>query len=195
MNKQKIKNALKQALKNTKAVPPGQKKPKRTPIIILIIMCLLIFGLQYSTTKFSSSTQQKPVNIITPDLVSVTPLPDTKLQGRIISPADGTITGNEVSIVCETKNIPPGTYIWLAVDKPEIGLCWPKGFSKIEPNTKLKITILEEGPKEEYRLSLYALNENYNTKWQDWVDHEIFGGLHLPPDAKRLASIMLILRP
>ena len=194
MNKDKIKDALRQALKKDNS-SENQKRPKRTPIIVLIVMCLLIFGLQYSTTKFSSSTQQNSANIITPPNIEIPSEQGTSPQGKIISPVEGTVTGNEVSVICETKNIAPGTYLWLAVDKPEIGLCWPKGFSNIEPNTKLKINILEEGPKEEYRLSLYALNENYNTQWQDWIDHKIFGGLHIPPDSKRLTSVTLVLGP
>lgn len=94
MNKQTIKDALRHALKNTKAVPSGQKKPKRTPILILIIMCLLIFALQYTTTIFSSAPQQEPTNIIKLDPVTVEPLADTEPQGTIILPVEGTKTGN-----------------------------------------------------------------------------------------------------
>jgi len=194
MNKQKIKDALKQALKNTKQVPPGQKKPKRTPVLTLIIICLLIFALQYTTTIFSSSPQPIPANIIKPNPVPVI-LPDpTKPRGRIISPVESTETGNEVTVICETNNIEPGSYIWLAVDKPELDLCWAKAFS-LPINTRIQTTIHEGGPKGLYRLSLYILNENYNAQWQDWKKHEIFGGLHMPPDAKRLSSVMLVLKP
>ena len=192
MDKQKIKNALRKALKNDQAVPSGQKKPKRTPILVLIVMCLLIFGLQYSTSFFVSS-EPEPVNMITPPEVEMTAEKDTSPQGKIISPLEGTVTGNEISVICETENIEPGSYIWLAVDKPELGLCWAKAFS-LPINTRVQTTIHEGGPEEPYRLSLYILNENYNTQWQDWKNHDIFGGLHMPPDAKRLASVELIFK-
>jgi hypothetical protein len=83
--------------------------------------------------------------------------------------------------------------VWLAVDKPKIGLCWPKGY-KIPINTKIQTTIYEGGPKEPYRLSLYAFNETWSNNWQHWIDHQIFGGLPMPPDSKRLASVVLILK-
>ncbi len=192
MNKDKIKDALRQALKNTKPVPPMQKKPKRTPILVLIVMCLLIFGLQYSTNFFASS-ELEPVNMTTPPKIEITVEQTTSPRGKIISPVEGTVTGNEINVVCETKNIEPGSYIWLAVDKPKLGLCWAKAFS-LPINTRVRTTIHEGGPKEPYRLSLYILNENYNTQWQDWKNHDIFGGLHMPPDSKRLASVELILK-
>ena len=191
MNKDKIKDDLRQALKKDYS-SGNQKRPKRTPIIVLIAMCLLIFGLQYSTNFFASS-QPKPVNMTTPPQVEIQTKQTTKPQGKIISPVEGTVTGNEISVICETKNIEPGSYIWLAVDKPELGLCWAKAFS-LPINTRVQTTIHEGGPKEPYRISLYILNESYNTQWQDWKDHEIFGGLHMPPDSKRLASVELILK-
>jgi len=101
----KLKDALKQALKNTKTVTPGQKKPKRTPVLVLIIMCLLIFGLQYTTTFFSSAPQQKPANIITPDSVIIETLADTKPQGEIISSTEGTETGNVEIQTVDSENM------------------------------------------------------------------------------------------
>lgn len=194
MNKNKIKDALRQALKNDQAAPPGQKRPKRTPIIVLIVMCLLIFGLQYSTTFFSSgSGTDSPVETTPPPSADTVVVSDTTPRGKIIFPAAGTITGHDVTVICETINLEPGTCVWLAVDKPDIGLCWPKG-SSIPANTKIQTTIYEGGPKEPYRLSLYAFNETWSKQWQNWVDREIFGGMPMPPDSKRLASVELILQ-
>ncbi|MCK5100754.1 MAG: hypothetical protein KAR45_21765 [Desulfobacteraceae bacterium] len=192
MNKDKIKDALRQALKKDHS-SINQKRPKRTPILVVIVMCLLILGLQYSTTFFSSgSGTHSSGETSLPSSAGTIVVSDTTPQGKILLPAAGTITGHEVSVICETKNLEPGTCVWLAVDKPDIGLCRPKG-SSIPANTKIQTTIYEGGPKEQYRLSLYALNENYNTQWQDWIDRKIFGGLPMPPDSKRLASVTLIL--
>ena len=54
-------------------------------------------------------------------------------------------------------------------------------------------TILEEGPKGPFILSMYVLNKNFHNQWKVWQDRKIFGGLHLPPDSKRLDSVNLIL--
>lgn len=43
--------------------------------------------------------------------------------GKIKLPKKGQITGIEVKVVGETRNIKGVQYIWLAVDKPEIDLC------------------------------------------------------------------------
>jgi len=112
--------------------------------------------------------------------------------GKIISPVSGTITNTEVSVTAETANIDPGQYIWLAVDKPDIGLCWPKK-QKIKPNCSFKMTLHEEGPKEPYTLSLYAVNKTINDQWETWLEPEKHGGLPMPPDKRRLASVVLVL--
>ncbi len=53
--------------------------------------------------------------------------------GELASPHAGETTGTEVSVIGETRNIEPGQHIWLAVDKPQKGLCWPK--IRTEANT------------------------------------------------------------
>ena len=191
MNKDKIKDALRYALKKDHA-QANKKEAKRTPVIILVVMATLILGLQYTTTFFSSGSgtdSQKDISVPSEENIS-----SLSVDSDVVSDAtvQGTITGNEVSVIIETKNLEPGTCVWLAVDKPELGLCWPKAH-RIEPNTKVQIKILKEGPKEPYRLSLYALNEYFDKQWQDWVDHKMFGGLHMPPDSKRLASVEIVL--
>jgi len=112
--------------------------------------------------------------------------------GKIEMRIAGSKTGKEVKVVGETRNITEGQFVWLAVDKPGIGLCWPKKL--IAANAKFSTTILEEGPKEEFTLSLYMLDENFHKQWKEWQDHKIFGGLHLPPETKRLKSVRLILK-
>ena len=119
--------------------------------------------------------------------------PSTGPMGKISSPVAGSSTGHEVKITAETENLEHGQYVWLVVDKPDIGLCWPK-VSKIMQNTKFMTTIYEGGPKEPYTLSLYAVTKTVNDQWQEWVDREMFGGLPMPPDKRRLDSVRLILK-
>lgn len=112
--------------------------------------------------------------------------------GEISSPTAGTITGAAVKVVGATKNIEPGQYVWLAVDKPDLGLCWPK-VPGIAPNTGFSTVIDESGPREPYSLSLYAVTKTINDQWQNWLAEGKFGGLPMPPDNRLLDSVELIL--
>jgi hypothetical protein len=176
MNKDQAKDLLNEALndREPKRKNPYNKKSRVSAILIILIACLVLIGVQYGTTLLSSS-----------DEVSTAP------YGKIITPAAGSTTGNQVSVTAETKNLEPGQYVWLVVDKPGIGLCWPK--VQVKLNTKFMITIHEEGKKEPYTLSLYAIHKTISDQWQDWLDSEMFGGLPMLPDNRRLDSIRLIL--
>ncbi len=149
----------------------SSKRPK--PIIAvltgLIIACLIYFGVN----SFFSGPQTGP-------------------QGKILSPLPGTTTSEYVSVTIETQNIGVGQYVWLTVDKPRIGLCWPKK-SSLESNILYRLTIHEGGPNEAYTLSLYLVNKTINDQWQEWVDRDLFGGLPMLPKRKQLDSVVLIL--
>lgn len=48
-------------------------------------------------------------------------------RGVITAPAEGSSTSRIVELEGFTKNIPPEhQYIWIAIDVPDLGLCWPK---------------------------------------------------------------------
>jgi hypothetical protein len=177
-----LKSKIIQALKENADPPPPEapklkkknpynKKPRLSPIMIILLACLILV---VAVTLFSSD----------PDTI-------TGPYGKIINPITGTTTGIEVNVTVETRNIKSGEYVWLVVDKPEINLCWPK--NKINPNTAFKTAIYEEGKKERYTLSLYMVHKTINDQWQEWLDKEMFGGLPMLPDNKRLDSVQLIL--
>ena len=151
---------------------PYNKKPKASPIIVILVVCLSLIGAIY-------------VNKL------MFPKPGTGAWGKITSPRAGTKTSKEVNVTAETKNLESGQYVWLAVDKPEIGLCWPK--MQVKTNTHVKTKIFEEGSKGVYALSLYVLPKTINNKWEDWLDKELFGGVPMLPDKRRLDSVMLVL--
>ncbi|NOX32537.1 MAG: hypothetical protein GXP56_02200, partial [Deltaproteobacteria bacterium] len=167
MPEKDLKSEIIQALReNADSHPETIKKSQVLKIISLtsfISLCIVAF-LYFSTSIFSSD-------------------PITGPYGKIISPAAGSLTGQTVKVIGETQNLEPGQYVWLAVDKPDLGLCWPKA-PRIQPNTKFKTTIYEGGPKEPYTLSLYAVNKTINDQWQDWIGNGIFGGLPMPPDKR-----------
>ena len=110
---------------------------------------------------------------------------------KITTPSPGSITGTHVKVIGDTRNIESGQYIWLAVDKPHLGLCWPKS-PQLPPNTGFSTVIYEHGPEEPYTLSIYAVNKTVNDHWQDWLNRERDGGLPMPPDNRRLFSVRLV---
>ncbi|WP_084681226.1 hypothetical protein [Desulfospira joergensenii] len=110
---------------------------------------------------------------------------------KITTPSPGSITGEHVKVIGETRNIESGQYIWLAVDKPRLGLCWPKA-PRLPSNTGFSTEIYEGGPEEPFTLSVYAVNKTVSDHWQDWLNKERDGGLPMPPDNRRLVSVRLI---
>ncbi len=64
--------------------------------------------------------------------------------GAIITPTNKTGTGSVVDVTGETENIKNDRYVWLVVEKPEYGLCWPKSY-RIKPNIEFKTIVYKEG--------------------------------------------------
>ena len=151
----------------------NQKKSLRSVIIssVAVTSCL-VFLILFLNGLFSETTPTGP-------------------WAKISLPSPGTTTGTNVKITAETRNIEPGQYIWLAVDKPKLGLCWPKPL-KLHPNTAFATSIHEGGPNEPYRVSIYAVNKTLNDQWEDWVNRNLLSGLPMPPKTRRLASVVLI---
>lgn len=144
---------------------------KRSPLLILIIVALIFGGLHYSTTLFS-------------------PDPEKDVWGKIITPREGSKTDNQLKVVGETQDIKKGNYIWLALEKPDTGLCLP--IKRVLRNTRFITTILLENQKGSFKLSLYFLNETTHNKWQASIDNKL-GGVPPPPAKKRLDQVTLIL--
>ena len=166
-----LKKQFKQAIIENTETNSFQLEKQSLPISIFIIPGIF-FTLILAATYF------------------LNPYSNTGPIGKIKTPKVGSVTQKEFKVVGETRNIESGQYIWLAVDKPGIGLCWPK--VQIAANTKFSTSILEEGPKGSFTLSIYILNKNFHEQWKGWQDRKIFGGLHMPPKSKRLNSVKLV---
>ncbi len=101
-------------------------------------------------------------------------------KGEITLPKDQTVTATKVSVSGVTRNIIPGHYIWLVVDKDKYHQCWPK-IPVSTPNKQFSEDIWEGGPPEEpYTLSLYAVDKQMNDRWLAWLDRKEYNGLPLP---------------
>lgn len=119
------------------------------------------------------------------------PATPTGPWGEILVPTSRSVTGHHVIVSAKIANLELGQYVWLTVDKPDLGLCWPKA-PKIEPNTLFSTTIYEGDPKEAYTLLLYAIPKTLHDQWTVWANQNRLGGLPMPPDNRRLDSIQLI---
>lgn len=92
----------------------------KKPFIIGIVFVLILFSINILTDK------PQPIQTALP-------------EGELTSPNAGSRTGQHVTVIGETATIGVGQYIWFSVDKPKIGLCWPK--QHVKSNTKFSTTI------------------------------------------------------
>ena len=172
-----LKNKIIQAIKENKdpKQPPSTPRKKSLYSVMIVsaitTLCLVLF-------------------ISSINNLSSEPHP-TGPWAKITFPLPGTATGTNVKITAETRNIEPGQHIWIAVDKPDLELCWPK-LPRLLPNTGFSTSIFERGPNEPYRVSIYAVNKIINDQWLDWLDRKQLGGLPMPPKNRRLASVVLV---
>ncbi|EMS79171.1 hypothetical protein [Desulfotignum phosphitoxidans] len=172
-----LKDKIIQAIKENQTPEQSTSKHhKKTLYSIMIVSALttlcLVLSILFINNLFSKAPPPGP-------------------WARITFPLPGTTTGTKVKITAETRNIEPGQHIWLAVDKPDLELCWPKS-PRLMPNTGFSTTIYERGPNEPYRVSVYAVTKTLNDQWEDWVNKKQLGGLPMPPKQRRLASVVLV---
>ena len=155
-----------------------QSKNRSTPflnqfIITTSVLLFMVIGIYFGYRFFSEGKA------------------DATPTGRITLPLPGSTTDKQVRVSGYTKNLPSGSdYVWLVVDKPGIGLCWPKK-PQIGPNCSFATVIDENGPKESYLLSLYAVNKSMNDAFSQWFDEARFGGLPMLPESRRLDTVRL----
>ena len=116
-------------------------------------------------------------------------------RGEITAPTEGSLTDRVVELQGFTKNIPPEhQYIWIAVDVPDIGHCWPKR-QIYSINDRFKAKFLELGPNENFTVSLYAVPRNVHLDILAWIKDcwltKAETGFRMILDSLRLDSITL----
>jgi len=117
------------------------------------------------------------------------------LRGEITAPAEGSSAARVVEIEGFTKNIPPEhQYIWVAVDVPGLGLCWPTR-QIYSVNAAFKTKILELGPNADFTVSLYAVPRFIHKDILEWIEDCRFTqtetGFKMISDHSKLDSITL----
>jgi hypothetical protein len=117
--------------------------------------------------------------------------PTLRVTGKIISPLKDDVTGKEIKVVGETKNVTADQYIWLAFDNLEFGKSWPK--THIPRNIEFSTIVLEEELKEDQRLSMYLLNEKLHKQWKEWQSKENPLGVRMLSGKRHLDFVSLIL--
>lgn len=91
-------------------------------------------------------------------------------KGKITSPAEGATASHVVEIEGYTKNLPLNRrFVWLTVDVPGIGLCWPKR-PIYQCNSEFRTKIMEEGPNQTFIVSLYAVDQTYHADIMEWFE-------------------------
>ncbi|MCP3872800.1 MAG: hypothetical protein GY699_06560 [Desulfobacteraceae bacterium] len=117
--------------------------------------------------------------------------PTLRVTGRILSPLKNDVTGKEIKVVGETKNVTADQYIWLAFDNLEFAKSWPK--AHIPGNIKFSTIVLAEELKGDQRLSLYLLNEKLHKQWKEWQSKEKPLGVRMLSGKRHLHFIRLFL--
>ncbi len=109
--------------------------------------------------------------------------------GKITSLSSKNNPEINVKVIGETKNIESGQYLWLTIDNPDSDLCWPK-VPRISPNMKFQTIIDQENERKPFAISLYAVNRATNEQWQAWLSEGRIDGLPIPPENKRLHTVL-----
>lgn len=119
-------------------------------------------------------------------------------KGAITSPAEGFQTSHVVAIEGYTKNLPPDRkYIWVTVDVPDLGLCWPKRPIN-RCNCPFKTKFFERGPNQKFTVSLYAVDRNHHDEILKWFEDcritKCAAGFPMLPADYRLDTMKLKLK-
>lgn len=153
-NLDKLKDAF---LGNT--VKSTEKRSKRTPFLIFIIVLLLFVGMQQSTSIFSPDPVKDSWGKI------ILPLPETKITG-------------EFRVIGETQNIKKGHYIWLAFESKSIKECWPQ--KRVLRNSRFRSALRPLIGQKELALSVYVVNQAIHDQWRKWLNQNPQKGITLP---------------
>ncbi|MCB2147610.1 MAG: hypothetical protein KQI81_14130 [Deltaproteobacteria bacterium] len=186
--------------------PPDRKKGIRHKIafytaIAAVSMAVFFYGALrlavhiHSPDGRSTETAVKaaPVETLPVFMPAVLKDPQILHSGKITDPLPHAITDRTVTISGYTANLPVDTpFVWLIVDVPSIGRCWPKR-PMIQPNGTFQATIFEGGPNLGYTVSLYAVGYGLNKIIEQWLAAGTFGGLPMVPQQYRLDSVRLSL--
>jgi len=117
-----------------------------------------------------------------------------RFYGEILKPKPGAAVPRTFTVEGITKNIPPEhPHVILAVDVENLRLCWPKHIG-IQPNTRFRAKIHENGPAGKFTLALYAVDERHYQMVKDWWDAKRVGGMSLLPMRFKVGSIDLLVR-
>ena len=100
------------------------------------------------------------------------------------------------SVEGDTINFPAERrYLWIVVDVPELGLCWPKRPVHY-PNQAFGMKFYENNRDNNGKVSIYALSRAYDQKIREWMNFVLNSGaadgLSMLPEEYRVDSIKLL---
>lgn len=189
MDKDGLKSDIAALLRTVKQDTARQPKPKpgRARFLAAATLALALCALALFLFNRPDPPRARPATLHTFTLQRAA-YPPEQPSGRIFNVLPGRGSGRQIAIQGETLNLPlERPYVLLAVDVPELQLCWPKG-PWIEPNTAFQTTIFEGGNRPEVTISLYAVGPTIRQMVDTWRQQGRFGGLPAIPDQYRLDS-------
>lgn len=174
MNEKKMDNKIQKVNWHYRVSSYGVFTFGRIFLMILFLGCLAV-GLYLG--MYSSSKKTPPI-----------PSPD----GMISSPFTESSTGNIVQIKGYTRNIiSKNSFVWLVIEKPDEGLCWPQN-KALPENCEFSVSINAKGHMNAYNLSLYSVDKVQNNVFLDWITkRDSSKGVSLQPHDIRLYSVRL----
>jgi hypothetical protein len=121
-----------------------------------------------------------------------------KPRGQILKPIEGATVSPVFQIEGYTKFLPvERKYIWITVDVPSIGLCWPHR-QIYKANDRFTAKIHEKGPNAEFIVSVYAVNRDYHNEIREWFEFAMKTGsdegFPIMPENLKLDSVTLKLK-
>ena len=91
-------------------------------------------------------------------------------RGRFTSPVQGAVVPRVFELEGYTRNIPiERRFVWVAVDVPEINLCWPHR-QIYRPDEPFRVKINEQGPNRTFTVSLYAIPADLHREIREWFE-------------------------
>ena len=145
------------------------KKNKRTPLKLILIVGAIVLMTQVSTLIFS-------------------PHPEKDAWGKIILPRAGDSIENGIIIVGETQDIASGQFIWIVIESVNRP-CYP--LKRVLQNTRFRSTVRPTQLPESFNLSIFVVDETTHKQWSEWITQPADSVVRCPALNRRLDTVEL----
>ncbi len=148
-------------------------KHKRSPLMILVIVLVIIGGLKLSTFVFA-------------------PDPVEDYWGKILVPEAGSVVGKEFFVVGETQDIPSGSFVWVVIENIGNKTCLPR--KRVLRNTRFRTKILNQKSEIKFTIAIHIVDKPRHLEWTDRIEQDSPDEIPVPVDTFRLDSVSVSLK-